>query len=215
MASVFDKLCGESGAINKISEAQQTANELITGGKNAIFQLTQAIDETETLVNAAKDSPEVVKRRLREDLFNLLSREALANPTGTIARLLALRAAYQEAGPAVQRIIENVQQFIRDPLNTPLDLCEDIPNIVQVGDRFIELAESAKTSDEAPSFDADDIVETIRGSDIQTIPRFPTPNTLIDTATAGRYSGPLISGSANEAALSDTIVSSTQESGDT
>ena len=203
MSSIFDQLCGESGVVNKINETQQEINEILAGGKNAIFTVQQAVNETKTLIQTIKDDPNVVKRRLREDIFNLLSREALANPQGTIAKLLALRAAYQEAGPAIDRVVENVQQFIRDPLNTTLFLCEDIPNIVQVGDRFIELAEPAITSDTPPSFEIDEIVDTIKGSDIQTIPRFPTPNTLVDMATAGRYDGDLIPGSANKAALAN------------
>jgi len=141
MASIFDSLCGESGVVNQINDAQDQIREVVTGGKNAISQVKRFANDVENLQDAIENQPGVVTRRLQEDLFNLLSREALANPTGTIAKLLEIRAAYQEAGPAIDRIIENVQQFIEDPLNTPLNLCEDIPNIVKVGDAVKELAQ--------------------------------------------------------------------------
>jgi len=168
MAAVFDVLCGESGIITQITEAQDRLNQLITSGKNDIFLIQRTINEIKEL-----SDPDVLKRRLQDDLFRLLSEEALADPGGTIGGLLEIRAAYQEAGPAIDRIIENVEQFIRDPLGTPLNLCEDIPNIVRLGDAVFELGKPAQTPDSNPQREDSepfDIVESV--SKFDTIPRF-------------------------------------------
>jgi ABC-type transporter Mla subunit MlaD len=193
MASIFDSLCGESGVVNQINDAQDQIREVVTGGKNAISQVKRFANDVENLQDAIENQPGVVTRRLQEDLFNLLSREALANPTGTIAKLLEIRAAYQEAGPAIDRIIENVQQFIEDPLNTPLNLCEDIPNIVKVGDAVKELAQPSVVPAGPP--------EEIGLSDFEIIPRFPTRSISEAVEAAGRFTGQPGSGDANAAAI--------------
>ena len=203
--SIFDSLCGESGVVNQINEKQKQINQVLTSGKNAINQVKDTVNDIETLSDAIRNDPNVVKRRLQEEVFNVLSREALANPAGAVAKLLALRAAYQEAGPAVERVLENVEQFIKDPLNTPLNLCRDIPNIVKVGEEVVELAQPAQTPDGPPQPpEKDDISSRVGLSDFQTIPRFPTQSIKDAIDTAGRYTGPLGPGSANESALANT-----------
>jgi len=205
MASLFDSLCGESGIVNQINETQKEINQVLTAGKNAINAVKGFAEEVETLSDAVKNNPGVVQRRLQEDLFNILSEEALSNPGGTIAQLLELRDAYQDAGPAIDRVIENVEQFIRDPLNTPLNLCKDIPNIVKVGEEVVELAQPATTPDGPPEPpEKDDLTSRIGLSDFETIPRFPTRSIKDAFEAAGRYSGPLGPGAANEAALANT-----------
>lgn len=211
MASIFNSLCGESGVITQINEAQDEIRQVVTAGKNAISAVEGFVNDVETLSDAVKNNPGVVQRRLQQDLFNILSEEALANPDGTIAQLLELRDAYQDAGPAIDRVIENVEQFIRDPLNTPLNLCKDIPNIVKVGDQVVELAQSATTPDGPPSPPGkDDLTSRIGLSDFQTIPRFPSRSIKDAFEVAGRYSGPLGPGAANEAALSNTSATNSQ-----
>ena len=168
MSSIFNALCGESGIITQITDAQNQLNELITSGKNDLFLIQRTINEIKELTD-----PEVLKRRLQDDIYRLLSEEALTNPGGTLAQLLEIRAAYQEAGPAVQRALDNVEQFIRDPLGTPLTLCEDIPNIVRVGEEIFELGKPSQTPDSNPSREDSepfDIVEAV--SKFETIPRF-------------------------------------------
>lgn len=208
MASIFDSLCGESGIVNQITETQNEIREVLAAGKNAINAVEDFVSDIETLSDAVKNNPGVVQRRLQQDIFNILSEEALANPEGTIAQLLEVQDAYQDAGPAVDRVIENIQQFIRDPLNTPLNLCKDIPNIVKVGDEVVELAQSATTPDGPPSPpDKDDLTSRVGLSDFQTIPRFPTRSITQAFEVAGRYTGPLGPGAANEAALANTTES--------
>jgi len=202
MASIFDSLCGESGVVNQINETQDQIREVVTGGKNAISQVKRFANDVENLQDAIQNQPGVVERRLQEDIFNLLSQEALANPAGTIAKLLAIRAAYQAAGPAVDRIIENVQQFIEDPLNTPLNLCEDIPNIVKVGDEVLELAQPSVVPAGPPEpGDKEDFTKEIGLSDFEIIPRFPTRSISEAVEAAGRFTGQPGPGDANAAAI--------------
>jgi hypothetical protein len=202
MASIFDSLCGESGIVNQISEAQDEIRQVTTAGKNAINSVKRFTEDVETLSDAIQNQPGVVTRRLQEDLFNILSREALANPGGAIAQLLAVRAAYQEAGPAIDRIIENVEQFIRDPLNTPLNLCEDIPNIVKVGEEVRELAQPGVVPDKPPNrADKELFTKEIGLSDFETIPRFPGQSISEAVEAAGRFTGQPGPGDANAAAI--------------
>jgi len=202
MASIFDSLCGESGLVNQITEAQDEIRQLTTAGKNAINSVKTFADEVETLSDAIQNQPGVVTRRLQEDIFNILTREALANPGGTIAQLLEIRAAYQAAGPAIDRIIENIEQFIRDPLNTPLNLCEDIPNIVKVGEEVRELAQPAVVPDKPPGqADKELFTKDIGLSDFETIPRFPGQSISEAVEAAGRFTGQPGPGDANAAAI--------------
>jgi hypothetical protein len=203
MASIFDSLCGESGIVNQISDTQDQIREAITTGKNAINSVKTFAEEVETLADAIQNQPGVVTRRLQEDIFNLLSQEALADPSGTLAQLLEIRAAYQSAGPAVDRIIENVEQFIKDPLNTPLNLCKDIPNIVKFGDEVRELAQPGVIPDKPPELPSvEDLTKTV-GESIETIPRFPTRSISEALEAAGRYADELGPGAAQEAALAE------------
>lgn len=202
MASIFDSLCGESGLVNQISDIQSEVLETVTAGKNAINSVKNFATEVETLADAIQNQPGVVTRRLQEDIFNLLSQEALANPTGTIAQLLEIRDAYQDAGPAVDRIVENIEQFIKDPLNTPLNLCKDIPNIVKFGDEVRELAQPGVIPDKPPELPpVEDLAKTV-GESIETIPRFPSQSISEALEAAGRYTGDLGPGAAQEAAIS-------------
>jgi len=203
MASIFDSLCGESGIVNQISDTQDQIREAITTGKNAINSVKTFAEEVETLADAIQNQPGVVTRRLQEDIFNLLSQEALADPSGTLAQLLEIRAAYQSAGPAVDRIIENVEQFIKDPLNTPLNLCKDIPNIVKFGEEVRELAQPGVIPDKPPELPSvEDLTKTV-GESIETIPRFPTRSISEALEAAGRYADELGPGAAQEAALAE------------
>jgi len=202
MADIFESLCGESGLVNQITDVQNQIREAVVGGKNAISQVKQFASDVETLADTIQNQPGVVERRLQEDIKNLLTQEALANPAGTVAQLLAIAAAYQAAGPAIDRVVENVQQFIEDPLNTPLDLCKDIPNIVKAGEEVIELGAPAVVPDKPPEPpEKDNLDKKIGLSDFETIPRFPTQSLTDALETAGRYSGPLGPGAANEAAI--------------
>ena len=203
MADIFDSLCGESGVVNQINETQDKIRQAVTGGKNAINEIKNFAAEVETLQDAIENSPGVVERRLQEDIKNLLTREALLNPAGTIAKLLAIRAAYQAAGPAVERVIENVEQFIRDPLNTPLNLCKDIPNIVKVGEEVKELAQPSVVPDgPPPPGDKEPFVKEIGLSDFEVLPRFPTRSISEAVEAAGRFSGQPGPGDAIAAAVS-------------
>jgi hypothetical protein len=178
MADIFDTLCGESGVVNQITETQDQIRQVVTAGKNAISQVKQFANDIEN------------------------SEEALRDPAGTIAQLLAIAAAYQAAGPAIDRIIENVRQFIEDPLNTPLDLCKDIPNIVKVGEEVFEFAQPAVVPDKPPEVEKkDDFTKEIGISDFEIIPRFPTRSISEAVEAAGRFTGQPGPGDANAAAI--------------
>ena len=202
MASIFDSLCGESGVVNQINDAQDQIREAVTGGKNAISQVKRFANDVENLQEAIENNPGVVTRRLQQDLFNILSEEALANPAGTIAKLLELRAAYQGAGPALDRILENIEQFIKDPLNTPLNFCEDVPNIVLLGDTVKELARPSVVPDGPPEpADKELFTKEIGLSDFEVLPRFPTRSISEAVESAGRLTGQPGPGDANTAAI--------------
>lgn len=202
MTDIFDQLCGESGIVNQITQVQNEIRQAVTSGKNAISQVKQFANDVENLSDAIQNQSGVVERRLQEDIKNLLTREALANPDGTIAQLLAIAAAYQAAGPAIDRVVENVRRFIEDPLNTPLNLCKDIPNIVKVGEEVVELASPSVIPDGPPEPPSrDDLTKNIGLSDFETIPRFPTRSIQEAIETSGRYTGSLGPGAANQAAL--------------
>jgi hypothetical protein len=202
MASIFDSLCGESGVVNQINDAQDQIREAVTGGKNAISQVKRFANDVENLQEAIENNPGVVTRRLQQDLFNILSEEALANPAGTIAKLLELRAAYQGAGPALDRILENIEQFIKDPLNTPLNFCEDVPNIVLLGDSVKELARPSVVPDGPPEpADKELFTKEIGLSDLEVLPRFPTRSISEAVESAGRFTGQPGPGDANTAAI--------------
>jgi polyhydroxyalkanoate synthesis regulator phasin len=201
MASLFDNLCGESGLVNQITDVQNQIREAVVGGKNAISQIKRFASDVETLADTIQNQPGVVERKLQEDIKNILSEEALANPVGAAAQLLEIRDAYQDAGAAIDRVIENVQQFIEDPLNTPLDLCKDIPNIVKAGESVIDLGAPAETPAGPPAQAEEDSLETKTGnSDISTTPRYLSKSVSNSVETAGRYTGELGPGAANQAA---------------
>jgi len=202
VTSIFDSLCGESGVVNQINDAQDQIREAVTGGKNAISQVKRFANDVENLQEAIENNPGVVTRRLQQDLFNILSEEALANPAGTIAKLLELRAAYQGAGPALDRILENIEQFIKDPLNTPLNFCEDVPNIVLLGDTVKELARPSVVPDGPPEpADKELFTKEIGLSDFEVLPRFPTRSISEAVESAGRFTGQPGPGDANTAAI--------------
>lgn len=199
---IFESLCGESGLVNQINDTQDQIREVTTAGINAINSVKRFTSDLNNVVDAIENQPGVVTRRLQEDLFNILSKESLANPTGTIAKLLEIRAAYQGAGPALDRILENVEQFIKDPLNTPLNLCEDVPNIVKLGDAVQEFAQPAVVPDKSPEkADKELFTKEVGLSDFEIVPRFPTRSISEAVETAGRFTRQPGPGDANTAAI--------------
>lgn len=199
-------LCGENGLINQINSAQRQINEVITQGKNAIGAINGAIQRVKTVSNALKNDPETVLRTIQEDVLQVISEESLRNPAGALAKLLEIKAAYESAGPAVERIIQNVEQFIKDPLNTPLDVCNDIPNLKRLGDAVIEVVQPAKVPapDASPAEIREEVakeieevltveasvseedLQTQREQTVPTSPRYPTPDVGNDRVLAGR-----------------------------
>lgn len=202
MADIFDSLCGESGVVNQINDTQAEIREAVAQGKNALYSVKKFADDVKTLQDNIENNPEVVERRLQEDIKNLLSQESLANPSGTVAQLLDIRAAYQEAGPAIERVVSNVERFIQDPLGTPLSLCEDIPNIVKVGGEVKELAQPSVVPDKLPKAgDKKPFKKDIGYSDFQVLPRFDSKPISEAIKSAGRFTDQPKDGDANKAAL--------------
>ena len=163
-------VCGESGIVSQISDAQKQLNEIIAEGKNAIYAVESKIAEAKNYIKTLKESPDVIKRSLQEDINNILSEASLADPDGLPARILEVRDAYQDATGAVDRILANVEQFIKDPLNTPLSVCDDIPNITKLGDSVSALANNSKM----PDFSSvpEDIIKAVQKDFEETIPSF-------------------------------------------
>jgi len=222
---ITQALCGESGVFTRLKDFQTEINEYVAKGKNFINSVEATITQIENFIDTIEDFPEKIVSLLQQEVFNILSKVALEDSEGAISDLLELRAKYQEAGPAVERILDNLERFIDDPLNTPLDVCNDIPNLVQIGETFVEFPKKALQAD--PGKEIENIKETIvkeyerifdnpstrseKSLDeepeqtVRTIPKYPTPDVMNDIIISGRvpidqaYS--LAPGSAHKAAI--------------
>jgi uncharacterized protein YcbK (DUF882 family) len=199
-------LCGENGLINEINDVQKQINQYIFLGKNAIAGIQTVITTVKTIAKTLKSDPQVVLRTIQADVLQAVSAEALKDPNSALAKMLEIKGAYESAGPAVDRIISNVEAFIKDPLNTPLDVCNDIPNLKRVGDAVIAVVNPAKVPapDASPKDIRDDVAvlheeiatvqatvseEELKNSREQTIPtvsRYPVPDVGEDRKLAGR-----------------------------
>ena len=202
----MDVLCGQNGLINQINDVQKQINQYIYLGKNAIGAIQTTIATVKNLAKTLKDDPQAVLRTIQEDVIQIVSAEALRDPTSSLAKLLEIKNAYESAGPAVDRIISNVEAFIKDPLNVPLDVCNDIPNLKRVGDAVIEVVNPAKVPapDESPKEIRDEVAvlheqvatvqatvseEELKNKREQTIPTvsiYPLPDVGEDRKLAGR-----------------------------
>lgn len=221
-----DALCGSNGIFTVVKDLQNQALQYVALGKNSINQVLEVIDQVQIVMDLIQNSPEILISQLQQEALNIVSQTALANPESALATVLELRAAYQEAGPAAERIIDNVQQFINDPLNTPLDVCNDIPNLIKIGDTFVEFPKKAIQAD--PTKEIENIKETIIKEyetifdnpttvseekleeqfeqTIPTAPKYPLPDVRNDVVLASRIpvTSPITNfapGSAHEAAL--------------
>jgi len=151
-------LCGENGVFTEIKKLQDTIQAQVMLGKNFINAIDSIVTEAETFIDAIQNAPDIIESLLQQTALNLISEAALQNPEGIAADILNLRAAYQEAGPAAQQIIDNLQRFIEDPLNNPLDVCNSIPNLIKIGDTFVEFPKKALQPD--PKKTPESIIES-------------------------------------------------------
>lgn len=203
--AVTNLLCGQDGIFTRIKEAQNQVQQIVMLGKNFINAVETTIAEIETFIRVLRESPDKIISQLQQEALNIISVTALNNPEGAIAQILELRAKYQEAGPAVQRVLDNLEQFVRDPLNTPLDVCNDIPNLVQIGETFVEFPKKALQAD--PTKEVENIKETIineylnifdnsptiseekiqtqKEQETPTAPKFPVPDVGNDVVLGG------------------------------
>lgn len=204
--SLTDKLCGENGIFTKIKEVQTEVQEAVTLGKNFINSIENTLDQVQTFIDQIEEAPDKIVSLLQQRAFDILSKVALNNPDGAIADLLELRAAYQNAGPAAQRVLDNLEKFIEDPLNNPLDVCNDIPNLVKIGETFVEFPKKAVQADPTkiienikevvvleyedifnnPATRAEAALNEAAEQVIRTVPKYPTPDVLNDIIIAGR-----------------------------
>ena len=158
----LDVLCGQNGLVNQINDAQKQINQYIFLGKNAIAGIQATIATVKNLADTLKKDPQVILRTIQEDVLRVVSEEALKNPDSALAKILEIKNAYEQAGPAVDRIINNVRAFIKDPLNVPLDVCNDIPNLIKLGDSVVEAVNPAKVPapDSSPKDIRQEVAET-------------------------------------------------------
>lgn len=224
---VTDLACGQDGIFTQIKQIQTFVQQQIMVGRNFYNSVVDTINQVEIIIDQLK-SPDLLISLLQQEALNIVSQAALADPAGALATILELRQAYQELGPAADRIVDNLEQFIRDPLNTPLDVCNDIPNIIKIGETFVEFpqkalqAEPSKTLENIteiiikeyedifnnPATTAEDILNEQAEQVIRTVPKYPTPDVLNDILLSGRVPisqayglGP---GAANKAALANS-----------
>jgi uncharacterized protein YcbK (DUF882 family) len=199
-------LCGENGLINQINDVQKQINQFVFLGKNAIAGIQTTIATVKTIAKTLKSDPRTVLRTIQADVLQVVSAEALKNPDSALAKVLEIKNAYESAGPAVDRIIGNIESFIKDPLNVPLDVCNDIPNLKRVGDAVIAVVNPAKVPapDASPKDIRDDVAvlheqvatvqatvseEELKNKREQTIPTvsiYPLPDVGEDRKLAGR-----------------------------
>jgi putative chitinase len=227
--TITDLACGQEGIFTKIKQIQTFAQQKVMLGRNFYNSVIDTIDQVQLIIDQLSE-PDLLISLLQQEALNIVSQSILNNPNSSnaLATIAELRAKYQEAGPAAQQVIDNLQLFIEDPLNNPLDVCNSIPNLIKIGETFVEFPKKALQAD--PSKTLESIQEVIvkeylnifdnpatKGEatlndtseqDIRTIPKYPTPDIMNDIIIAGRvpidqaYSlGP---GSANKAALNHT-----------
>ena len=204
--SITQLLCGKDGFFTQIKDAQNKVFELVMQGKNLIDSVENVINEVENLITVIKDSPQLIVSQLQQEALNIVSLVAQKDPNGAIALLLNLRAKYQEAGPAAERVLDNLQRFIEDPLNNPLDVCNDIPNLVQIGETFVEFPKKAVQADPSkavenitdvivenyseifnnPATRAEAALNDVSEQVIRTVAKYPVPDVLNDIVISGR-----------------------------
>lgn len=225
--TITDLACGQEGIFTKIKQIQTFAQQKVMLGINFYNSVLDTINQVQVLIDQLQD-PDLLISLLQQEALNIVSQSILQDPTSAnaLATIANLRAAYQNAGPAAERIIDNLEQFINDPLNTPLDVCNDIPNLIKIGETFVEFPRKALQAD--PTKTLENIQEAIvkeyldifnnpatRGEDsldeepeqaVRTVSKYPVPDVLNDIIISGRvpvsqaYSlGP---GAASRAALS-------------
>ena len=229
---VTDLACGEEGIFTEIKRIQIFAQQKVALGKNIYFEVLDTINQVQTIIEQIQD-PDLLISLLQQEALNIVSQAILNNPTSAnaLATIAELRAAYQSAGPAAERIIDNIQQFINDPLNTSLDVCNDIPNLIKIGETFVLFPAKAIQADPSatlesiqetivneyedifnnPATRAEEILNEFSEQPIRTTSKYPTPDVLNDIIVAGRVPisqayllGP---GSAHKAAVSAATTS--------
>jgi hypothetical protein len=202
---VTELLCGQDGIFTQLKSIQDKVMDATMLGKNLIDAVENTITEVQTFIQVFQDSPETIVSILQQTALNLITQEALANPQGIVADILALRAAYESAGPAIQRVIDNLEQFVNDPLNVPLDVCNDIPNLVKIGETFIEFPKKALQPDptavpsdiklamiteyekifDNPTTTSEELLKTQPEQTIPTAAKFPVPDVGNDIVIGG------------------------------
>lgn len=219
---VTDLACGQDGIFTQIKQIQTFVQQQIMVGRNFYNSVVDTINQVEIIIDQLKD-PDLLISLLQQEALNIVSQAALNDPDGALQTILELRAAYQSAGPAAERVIDNLEQFIKDPLNTPLDVCNDIPNLVKIGETFVEFPKKALQAD--PSKTLENIKETVikeyeiifdnpvtvseeklqtqREQTIPTAPKYPLPDIQNDIAISACIPGgvTLGPGAANRAAF--------------
>ena len=224
--TITDLACGQEGIFTKIKQIQTFAQQKVMLGINFYNSVLDTINQVQVIIDQLSE-PDLLISLLQQEALNIVSQSILNDPTSAnaLATIANLSAAYQSAGPAAERIIDNLQQFIEDPLNTPLDVCNDIPNLIKIGETFVEFPSKALQAD--PTKTLENIQETIVKEyetifdnastlseeklkevfeqTIPTAPKYPLPDVTTDIAISGRVPisiatnlGP---GTANQAAL--------------
>jgi len=204
---MIDKLCGQSGIITTINDTQNIIKQLSGGGAREAAAIKNAINTFKTNVKNLTDK-KILKQRLQAELLLIITTEIRTNPEGIPGKLARLREAYKGGGASVDRAISKVQAFIRDPLNNPIDICNDIDNVVKYGNEVYKIANPAKTPEGNPKrdvFESFDIKESL--SKFNPVPRYDTSNIsqmkgAAESYVSRRKNSRIGPGSANQAALS-------------
>lgn len=222
---VTDLACGQDGIFTQVKQIQTFVQQQIMVGRNFYNSVLSTVNQVQTVIDQLKE-PDLLISLLQQEALNIVSKAALSDPDGAVASILELRAAYQSAGPAAERILDNLEQFIKDPLNTPLDVCNDIPNLVKIGETFVEFPSKALQADPSkalesiketvikeyetifdnPTTVSEELLEEQFEQTIPTAPKYPLPDVRNDVILASRVpsSSPIVNfgpGAANEAAL--------------
>ncbi len=206
---MIDILCGQSGIITQIINSQKVIKGFIDLGALEILAIKAWVSTLKINIKNLTDK-KILKQRLQTEILIIITREIESNPDGIPGRLSRLNEIYRDGGESVNNAIRKVEEFIKDPINNPIDICNDIDNIVRYGNEVYRIATPSKSPDSSPKRDRFESFDIKKGlSKFNPIPRYDSSNISQlsgiskDYVSKSRNSriGP---GSANQMAISRT-----------
>jgi hypothetical protein len=206
---MIDILCGQSGIITQIINTQKVIKGFIDLGALEILAIKAWVSTLKINIKNLTDK-KILKQRLQTEILIIITREIESNPDGIPGRLSRLNEIYRDGGESVNSAIRKVEEFIKDPINNPIDICNDIDNIVKYGNEVYRIATPSKSPDSSPKRDRFESFDIKKGlSKFNPIPRYDSSNISQLSGIAKDYvsksrNSRIGPGSANQMAISRT-----------